>query len=648
MNKFKFISVSTSIIFLFCYSKIAAQSPATTPSNYPSNIIVNSIRSWTASRPIPNEADMYSSARTIQDVKQITQYVDGFGRPLQTVAKQASPLGNDMVSAHTYDSWGREVYKYLPFTSNVATSGDVTNDGNLKTDPFQEQVSFYNTYLSGQVNETNVGSGNNNWAYNLTNYELSPLNRTLSTFAPGVQWVGSPSASPLRNTQQDFEVNISTTWNNDQVYVWNIGAWTITAPEQNIIPTTTTTYLAGTLTKTVSTDERGNQTIQYKDLYGQLILTKSQIGSTPDNGGGSTYNGWICTYYVYDDHKNLRFVITPNLVSQMFASNSWVISQTQADQLCYRYEYDQLGRMVIKKSPGTPSGSAGEVWMVYDERNRLVMKQDGNMRSPLVKKWQYIQYDNLDRPIAEGFITDPGEYTSLSYHLTNAATSSNNSAGVSAWPILANYTTEVTSQIFYDNYSKIPTSLPNTADATTNGIGNTTYFTTSYNTSPTFAQPITQSQMTHGMITGTNIEVLGLGGAAGTQYIPKVNFFDEKGRIIQIQTINYTTGKDITTSQYSWDGKVLSSLISHKYVSATNPQTHLLNSAITYDATGRTKSISKTINSTVNGVALTAPSTNPATIVSYTYDEMGKTKHKESWRQPGDSKLRVQYQRMAA
>jgi RHS repeat-associated protein len=627
MNKVRFMSATDLVIILFCCTKIAAQNPNPTPSVYPSNIIINSIRSWTASRPITNEADIYSSARTIQDVKQLTQYVDGFGRPLQTVAKQASPLGNDMVSANTYDSWGREVYRYSPFTSNVATSGDVINDGNVKTDPFQEQVSFYNTYLSGQVNETNVGSGNNNWAYSLTNYELSPLNRILNTYAPGVNWVGNPNpvSTAPPDIQHSFELNTSPSpANNDQVYIWNIGAWTITVPEQNIIPTTTATYGAGMLTKTVSVDEEGHQLIQYKDLYGQLILTKSQIGSTPDNGSGSTYNGWICTYFVYDDHRNLRFVITPDLVSQMYASNSWVISQTQADQLCYRYEYDQLNRMVIKKTPGTPTGSAGEVWMVYDQRNRLVMKQDGNMRSPSVKKWQYIQYDNLDRPIAEGFITDPIYYTTLSYHLTNASASSNNSAGVSAWPILANYTSEVTSQVFYDNYSKIPASLPNTTDVTTNGTGNTTYFTTTYNTSPTFAQPITQSQMTQGMITGTNVEVLGLGGVAGTQYIPTVNFYDEKGRIIQIQKINYTTGKDITTSQYSWDGKVLSSLISHKYVSASNPQTHLLSTAITYDATGRMKSISKTINSTVNGIALTAPSTNPATIVSYTYDEMGK------------------------
>ncbi len=49
-------------------------------------------------------------------LQQAVQYVDGLGRPIQTIQVQASPLGLDMVAPQAYDSYGREVYKYLPYT----------------------------------------------------------------------------------------------------------------------------------------------------------------------------------------------------------------------------------------------------------------------------------------------------------------------------------------------------------------------------------------------------------------------------------------------------------------------------------------------------------------------------------------------------
>ena len=72
--------------------------------------------------------------------------------------------------------------------------------------------------------------------------------------------------------------------------------------------------------------------------------------------------GWLSTYYVYDDFRRLRYVLQPKAVEWMIA-NSWNLSASVPVQndLCFRYEYDAGGRMIIKKIPG-----AGEVWMVYD------------------------------------------------------------------------------------------------------------------------------------------------------------------------------------------------------------------------------------------------------------------------------------------
>src|ERR1700677_636008 len=150
-----------------------AQSPVTLPAAY-TGTTLNWCRQWNATAPETNPANLL--IRPLTDVKQSTNYFDGFGRPMETVTKDASPAGNDMVTAHCYDpATGNEIYKYLSFTSNVATAGDITNDGNFKMDRFQQQAAYYNTYLSGQQNETNVGSAGTNWAYSQAGYEASPL-----------------------------------------------------------------------------------------------------------------------------------------------------------------------------------------------------------------------------------------------------------------------------------------------------------------------------------------------------------------------------------------------------------------------------------------------------------------------------------------
>lgn len=46
------------------------------------------------------------------------------------------------------------------------------------------------------------------------------------------------------------------------------------------------------------------------------------------------------------------------------------------NELCFRYEYDNRNRMIIKKVP-----NAGEVSMVYDKQDKLFFSQDANMRT---------------------------------------------------------------------------------------------------------------------------------------------------------------------------------------------------------------------------------------------------------------------------
>ena len=132
-----------------------------------------------------------------------------------------------------------------------------------------------------------------------------------------------------------------------------------------------------------------------------LSLKKYSLSASP----GTAHVGWLCTYYVYDELNYLRFVIQPQAVALI--NSNWTITTAIANELCFRYEYDAHGHAIIKKIPG-----AGETWMVYDIRDRLVMTQDSLLRSQ--QKWLYTRYDAENRPDSTGLITDPDHYNQLS------------------------------------------------------------------------------------------------------------------------------------------------------------------------------------------------------------------------------------------
>ncbi len=159
--------------------------------------------------------------------------------------------------------------------------------------------------------------------------------------------------------------------------------------------------------------KQGIRLIKYKDQQGKVVLKKVQLWSPPATGP----SGWLNTYYVYDDLDNLRFVIPPSAVQWLLA-NSWNFAASggaqMATELCFRYEFDYRKRMSIRKIPG-----AGESWMVYDVRDRLVMAQDSNLR--FIGKWLVTEYDIQNRPDSTGLMTDSHNQA---YHQNLAGNSS--------------------------------------------------------------------------------------------------------------------------------------------------------------------------------------------------------------------------------
>jgi RHS repeat-associated protein len=495
------------------------------------------------------------------DVLQATQYYDGMGRTVQTVAKQATPLQKDLVITEAYDNFGRESIGYLPY-------GASTNDGNFKPTALADQASF-----------DSVQFPNEQYYYGQTTYEASFLNRPLQTDAPGISWIGSDrgvSSLYLINTQ------------SDSVQLWSISS------QQLALPVNNGAYPAGQLFKMVTTDENGNQSVVYKDKLGKTILAKIQASASPSSG----HAGWLCTYYVYDTLQSLRFIMQPQAVALI--NGSWLVSQGIANELCFRYEYDGRRRPAIKKTPG-----AGQQWLVFDARGRLAMVQDSALRA--LQKWMFTKYDLANRPDSVGFITDPVHSGSLAYHDSLAYYSIN-------YPVVGAFTNELLVQSFYDDYSWVSTyGAPVASSMATNYTSNSNYFITSYNVSPTYAVAITPFAVTRGMQTGLMKKVIG----TSSQYLYTVNFYDDRGRTIQTQSVNYTGAIDTATVQYNFSGAVLRTLVNHQKNSHT-AQSHTVLTKMDYDQSFRLRHIWKNID----GAA------SDQLIDSLQYNELGQLRAK--------------------
>jgi RHS repeat-associated protein len=635
----------------------AAGQVATVPGNYSVGTPVSYVRTFEAQGPYTTVTafDAAGGGSTgYQHVRQSTQYVDGLGRLSQTVARQATPgtSPKDLVSPALYDAFGRVSLQYLPYVQTTTAA----SDGAFKMNAFGEQDYFYkNVYKD--ANNALMLPGEQTF-YNRTEYETSPLNRVTKQFAPGNSWAGSynPSnPSGEKAVKQLYLINTA----DDDVQIWIPGntALSFTAnqlPDGLNIPTRQDEYAAGTLYKSVAIDEAGNATVEYKDMEGKVILKKVQIGTIASDYSG--YAGFLCTYYVYDDLNRLRFVIPPKAVEAISAS-SWSISTAIANELCFRYEYDNRNRMQAKKVPG-----AGWVYMVYDVRDRLVFTQDANMR--IGNQWLTTLYDALNRPVMSGMLTYSGTLDALQTAVnTQTAIPGSPNTSLAVDLVLDNPNTsgvhqamrsvsmeddfetttsgEFTAELVAGpggtdgetssiegmeiNKNPIPsgaTFIPLTITYYDNYSWTNKTYTTAYNSQldagsnlHAEALPGAASALTTGLVTGTKVRVLEdpVNLAAG-KWLTTVSFYDDRGRAVQTIADNYRDATDVLINRYDFTGKVLTT---YQVIGLSGQR---IKTNMEYDHAGRILEVWKTINDELAKKAL---------ITKNSYDALGNLLTKE-------------------
>ena len=516
-------------------------------------------RVFTPLKPTTDSSELVLSALPA-NVAISTTYFDETGRALQTVTKQASPSKKDFVSFIAYDKYGRLTRQHLPYVQQNYN----TNDGKYKDSVLLRDSLFYHALFP-----------NDSVFFSTTKFDASPLQRVLKSSAVGDAWAGADIGKTI--AQRANTVNDS------------VRLWVIDINNEDDLPSTSATYTAGSLIVEELTDENNQKKVVYKNERGEMVLIKVQDAASLGTG----HAGWLCTYYVYDETGALRYVITPKAVEALLAVN-WNLAgnSTIGTGLCYSYFYDDKGRMTMKLIPGKDKS-----YIAYDLLGRVVMTQDAKLRT--TNQWTYTKYDGQSRPVKSGLITTTQNKDSVLAQAYRTAD----------YPILSG-TYTVATETYYDDYSWASGAGMSSSLVTTHI--NSANFITTYNAYPEYAQQISISIKTRGMVTGGKKNILG-----SSDYLYCLPLYDQYNRVVQVKETNISGGTDVLTSQYSFSGRVLRTHFAHDKQGA-NAQIHTLITKYLYDHTGRVDSIIKNIDSTGDKL-----------ILSNTYNELGQVTAKK-------------------
>lgn len=363
--------------FLFIIPFLHAQTPSST-ENY-----ILSMELLEPMTTVPS--DLNSIPNTHKKVSIV--YFDDLGREKQSILYKGTPDGKDIVTKIKYDGFGRQLEEYLP-APTTQTSGAFIPD----------PTAAYTSHYGAAPYNTSV-------YFSEKELESSPLNRVVKQAAPGEDWqLGS-------GHEIQFQYYSNSAIEVDLYWVDTSGNL-----KKGAYPVLGDKYPAKSLYRTITTDENGHTTYEYKDKQGRVVLSRSLVET--DNIAGRTdpdpvITENVDTYYVYDDYGNLRYVVPPKAAAVIPVGT---VSSTIISGLCYTYKYDTRNRMTERRLPGK-----GWEYMVYDKQNRLVATQDSEMAKTTFtfpsgmtgKAWAFTKYDKFGRVLYTGLYKSNDSRTTL-------------------------------------------------------------------------------------------------------------------------------------------------------------------------------------------------------------------------------------------
>ncbi len=464
-------------------------------------------------------------------------YYDGLGRPEQTARVGFTATGADLLSTVGYDEAGREYRQGLP----TPVSG---NNG-----------CYVNPSTYGQTAQSYYGD---TYLYRETLYENSPLSRTVGVKNPGAVWNAHPKTAAYRcNTAEEVVLfRISSDG------VQRVGR-----------------YTPGALYVTRETDEDGIWQESFTDKSGRVVMTRQ----------GNGYD----TYYIYDDHGRLCYVLPPMAVDGMHNTGNYPDSHTLLQQDAYLYKYDDRGNCIGKRLPGCKS-----IQMIYDRANRLVMSQDGNQQSGSL--WTITKYDALSRVLytyEANPLRSPGD---LRQYCKEKLFVEERADSYTAWPGMG-YSLRILSPIsqekgrlltvnYYDDYSFLY-------------IEGTAASQLAYRSKEGYGAAYSSAK---GLLTGTQVFDL----TDRSKYAITVYYYDEYGNPVQTRTRHVSGDYEMTYAQCDLSGNILESYTEHLDSRGRLSVSESVEN--TYDRSGRLTRTDYTVNDSLS------------TDWRYEYDELGR------------------------
>lgn len=445
---------------------------------------------------------------------------DDFGRKSEIRKKEASTNGYDIVQNFAYDSKGRLSRTVIPKPSFLLA-------------PLQ-------------------------FDYSETMYDGTPLNRIRKEYGPGQNWrIGHHSVryEYLSNSTED------NAYAKCRRYAVSFGA------DGSAIVTNDGLWPDGSLELMKTTDEDDQVVYSFKDMWGQEVLRRVV---SEDEAGQTAF---LDTYYIYDLFGRLNAVLPPSLSRAIQNIPGSLTEQNcpEIQQFAYLYRYDHRDRCIAKRLPG-----CAWVYYVYDETDRAVFEQDGKDRS--AGRWKFTLTDSQGRECLTGTVTqtmnafaDPLAGLTLDVSRTYPLTT----GGMYGYS-LTGFTLpnpEILTVCWWDDYSFLGKwSIPSANNSSV-----------SY-TVPQSGEPygLRYEASSTGLQTGMLTKVIGTN--VGNQYLWGVNYYDEKGRIVQSRK-KYLLGKTLS-SRYGYN--FTGSIVAQENVYHISNQLQLTDSyTYTYDNCGR-------------------------------------------------------------
>ncbi|MCL2414642.1 MAG: DUF6443 domain-containing protein [Bacteroidales bacterium] len=313
------------------------------------------------------------SGLTILNSVQTIEYFDGLGRPVQTVAKGASPNGRDIVFPIFYNNHGRQTRFYQPFEHPSQNTGHRVAFGDVHS----LATAFY-----GQTYGDNFGF------YDIE-LELSPLHRVLRQGGFGAEWQLG------QGNETHFHEGTNTASENIVRFEW---------AETGIIHRGD--FPTGRLILNRITDPDGNISMTFHNMDGRLMAERRILDGQN-----------VTTYYIYDLFGRLRAVLPPLIADYAEAEppNTAIALDNQTlRHFAFIYFYDVRGNRIESRFPGIHDYP---LLVVFDLMNRPVLTQNGELRRN--NQWKFQKYDAFGRPTVSGLHTTTASHASLMTAIEN-------------------------------------------------------------------------------------------------------------------------------------------------------------------------------------------------------------------------------------